>query len=325
VINFVFMQLPDELKNKLDELSLNVSLAEWTRAFHHLSQLYRDESRGREIGRLSSDRLREAYVHVRLPATYAAVVQVLEEVKRRAPDVVIETMADVGSGPGTGVFAAADVFSTLKRVVCYERDSGFIALARRLSEYLGHLAKQWVQADVTRECALKQEDLVLASYALGELDPKERSAVVGSLWNGTGKVLVIVEPGTPHGFEVIRAVRQELIGLGGKIIAPCPHMNPCPMAKGDWCHFSARVERSSLHRQIKGGALNYEDEKFSYVVAACEPGIPIEGRILRHPQKNSGFVIVEVCSGSGIKQMTVTRKSKDDYRRMRKAEWGDSF
>ena len=36
---------------------------------------------------------------------------------------------------------------------------------------------------------------------------------------------------------------------GANILAPCPHARPCPLAAPDWCHFSARVARSRLHRE----------------------------------------------------------------------------
>ncbi len=318
------MQLPVELKNRLDELSLNVSLSEWARAFQQLSDLYRNHERGVAIEKLANDRMRAAYAHVRLPATYAAVMHVLEELRRRLPELFIASLADVGSGPGTGVFAAAEIFSGLKQVSCYERDGGFITLSQKLLEGWKDFEIEWIQADVTQDIGLKEHDLVLASYALNELGAEERFSCIERLWKGSGKVLVIVEPGTPRGFEVIREVRKELISLGASIVAPCPHQKPCPMGVGDWCHFSARVERSRLHRQMKGGALNYEDEKFSYVIASRGPGVPIQGRILRHPQKKSGFVVAEVCGATGIQQVTTTRKSKEMYRQMRKAEWGDS-
>jgi ribosomal protein RSM22 (predicted rRNA methylase) len=84
--------------------------------------------------------------------------------------------------------------------------------------------------------------------------------------------MVIVEPGTMKGFSLLLALRDEMIGLGGHIIAPCPHHNACPMApiavdeaSGDRCHFAARCERTALHRRLKSGALGYVD--CSFVIA----------------------------------------------------------
>jgi ribosomal protein RSM22 (predicted rRNA methylase) len=95
-------------------------------------------------------------------------------------------------------------------------------------------------------------------------------------------------------------------------------------AAGDWCHFSQRVERTSQHRQLKGGALGYEDEKFSYLIAA-KSTVPSKGaRIVRHPSKHSGHVQLALCTAEGkLENHTVTRSSKEAYKRARKVEWGD--
>ena len=102
-------------------------------------------------------------------------------------------------------------------------------------------------------------------------------------------------------------------------------------AVGDWCHFSQRVERTSQHRQLKGGTLGYEDEKFSYLIAAK----PIAGktdvasaaaRIVRHPGKHSGHVKLSLCTPQGqIENRTVARSNKAAYKSARKAEWGDTW
>ena len=45
---------------------------------------------------------------------------------------------------------------------------------------------------------------------------------------------------------------------------------------------------------------------------------------MRHPGKHSGHVQLVLCTAEGkIENRTVTRSSKDAYKRARKAEWGD--
>ena len=167
--------------------------------------------------------------------------------------------------------------------------------------------------------------LVVISYTLGELPQAAAEAVLNKAWKCAGKFLVLIEPGTRRGFAAINAARSALIANAAAILAPCPHHFTCPMAAaGDWCHFSQRVERTSQHRQLKGGALGYEDEKFSYLVAAKSAAQSTGARIVRHPGKHSGHVQLALCTAAGkIENRTITRSSKEAYKRARKAEWGD--
>jgi ribosomal protein RSM22 (predicted rRNA methylase) len=119
--------------------------------------------------------------------------------------------------------------------------------------------------------------------------------------------------------------RKQLLGMGAHIAAPCPHEKECPMAEGEWCHFTCRVQRSQLHRRLKGGEAPYEDEKFAYMAFVREPGLPVQYRILRHPQVRQGHVMVTVCGEDGIKMHTVSRKDGALYRQIRDAGAGDGM
>ena len=136
---------------------------------------------------------------------------------------------------------------------------------------------------------------------------------------------MIIEPGTPEGFAIIRSLRQELLAVGAYLAAPCPHANECPTPAGDWCHFSERLERTSEHRSTKGGQLGYEDEKYSYVIFSREPVALPAARILRHPRKHSGHTEFELCTPEGLKRETISRKQGERFRTAKKAEWGDTL
>jgi ribosomal protein RSM22 (predicted rRNA methylase) len=137
--------------------------------------------------------------------------------------------------------------------------------------------------------------------------------------------LVVIEPGTPRGAATIAAIREELFTLGAHMAAPCPAAMPCPLTAPDWCHFAARVERSSLHRRLKGGDLGYEDEKFSYVAVLREPVALSGARVLRHPQHRPGLIELELCTIAGTRRERATKRDKDRFRAARKASWGSRY
>jgi ribosomal protein RSM22 (predicted rRNA methylase) len=273
---------------------------------------------------------RAAYLAVRMPATYAAISRVFAEIKLRAPQEEIASLLDLGAGPGTTLFAAAEQFPQLRQATLIESNAGWIAMGKRLAEQSDSAAiqqAQWMKQDLRSDLACEKHDLVVISYTLGELPQPAAEAVLNKALKCAGKFLVVIEPGTRRGFAAINAARSALIASAAIILAPCPHHFTCPMAAaGDWCHFSQRVERTSQHRQLKGGALGYEDEKFSYFVAARNNLPSTRARIVRHPGKHSGHVQLVLCTAEGkIENRTVTRSSKEAYKRARKAEWGDSW
>ena len=155
-----------------------------------------------------------------------------------------------------------------------ERDRGFAALGREILDAAApETAIAWKQADLRSaltDLGSATFDLVLISYALGELLADVRARVLDAAWRATSAdgALVIVEPGTPRHFQSVIDARDVAAAHGATIAAPCPHAAACPMAAaGDWCHFSARVPRTQEHRRLKAGSLSYEDEKFSYLIA----------------------------------------------------------
>jgi ribosomal protein RSM22 (predicted rRNA methylase) len=307
------VSLPAELQSALEQETRMVDRKLLMKAAAELSQLYR---KGAKESHSPMDNPTHclAYAISRMPATYAANTAVMQQLP--TPPA---TLLDLGSGPATGAFAAHSLFPGLTAATCYEKERGLITLGKRLSSHLP-FAIDWIQGRLQPK-QFEEHALVLLSYSLGEMTQWE--ALLAQAWGATGQYLVLIEPGTPRGFERVRAARQLLLQQGAHLVAPCPHCAACPLPANDWCHFSQRTERSALHRDAKGGSLPYEDEKFSYVILAKEPVSLPAARILRHPLKRSGHVQLQLCTQNGIATTTVSRRSGPDYSRARKAQWGD--
>jgi ribosomal protein RSM22 (predicted rRNA methylase) len=182
---------------------------------------------------------------------------------------------------------------------------------------------KWLEHDLEIQEEFPSHDCVILSYSIGEL--KSPISLLEKAWQATKKLLLIVEPGTPVGFDRIRNKCKQLIDWGAHLVAPCPHQAACPMQGGDWCHFAARVERTSLHRKLKSGTLGYEDEKFSYIAAAKNPVVLPPSRILSPPDKHSGHILLKLCTAEGVKTPTLSKKMGDPYKKARKADWGDAI
>jgi len=320
------MRLPAELLDAIQQETDKVDRRKLVQATAQLTAHYK--AADFSTAAIATEAHRAAYLAVRLPATYAAVRRVFEEINARAPQAEITSLLDLGAGPGTALFAANEEFPSLQNATLVEADAEWLALGKRLAaqrQMPGALKVQWSKQDLRSGLTCEKHDLVVISYTLGELPQAAAEAVLNKAWKCAAKFLVVIEPGTRRGFAAVNAARSAMIANAASIFAPCPHVGACPMAvAGDWCHFSQRVERTSQHRQLKGGDLGYEDEKFSYVVAAKSAMPPVGARIVRHPGKHSGHVQLALCTPQGrIENRTVTRSSKEAYKRARKAEWGD--
>jgi len=289
-----------------------------------LSQRYRSAGRAPNLRGLDAAEL-HAYLATRVPATFAATRRVLGEIATVKADWAPRSLLDLGSGPGTATWAAADVFTSLDSALLVESDPGMATIAARLAEgglsrFVGEL--DWARGDAA--CLeLPPSDLVVAGYVLGELGHEREEPALRSWWHATLGELVIVEPGTPAGFERLRVARDNLISWGAHVTAPCPHDGRCPMEGSDWCHFAVRLERSALHRDLKAAKLGYEDEKYSYLVVSPDRSSSPAARLVRSPRPHKGHVRLVVCEPAGLNERVVSRRDKDIYRQAREARWGD--
>jgi ribosomal protein RSM22 (predicted rRNA methylase) len=319
------MQLPSSLQMAIDEVTESLGLCQLIEAREELTKRYRQPVPGSQF--MTTEAQRQSYVVSRMPATYAALQSAFQAIRERG-DVPIKSLLDLGAGPGTGMWAACDHFPDIETITLIEKDKALLTLGKQLAQFskdqVMHRAN-WQEGDLEKLSDLPPHDLVILSYSIGELNPQRIEPLLNLCWNAAKQLILIVEPGTPVGFERIRLIRRQLIDQGAHLIAPCPHQLACPMEGGDWCHFAARVERTSLHRRLKGGSLGYEDEKFSYV-AATKTSFPLPAsRILSQPDRHSGHVILKLCTPEGVQRPTISKKMGDLYKQTRRAEWGDVF
>ncbi len=321
------MNLPLSLRQALARTLAATPPSELAAAAAALSARYREERRdGRLYVASETDAL--AYLAVRLPATYAAVRASFAAVAAARPDFAPKTALDVGAGPGTALWAAADCWPGLAEALLVEASPIFRACGDALAAEADLPRITWRIADLARETIdSAPRDLVTAAYVLNELAPEHRTPVVERLWQTSADMLVIVEPGTPAGFARILAARGQLIAAGAHVIAPCPHGAACPLAPPDWCHFVERLPRSRLHRQVKEAEVPFEDEKFSYVAVSRRPAATaVTARVIARPRRASGRVTLKLCrsDGSAAERLS-SRRDGPAFKRAARSDWGDAL
>jgi ribosomal protein RSM22 (predicted rRNA methylase) len=314
--------IPPDLKAAIDRYlakSVAGSLVDKTK---RMSERYR-QGRGSD-GALDFG----AYLVARLPATYAAVEFCLAELARRCPQFSPRTLLDVGSGPGTAAWAATAAYPDISTVTFLDNNPLFLKLASSLTAQGDHVALQearTLNADLGDLSGEASADLVVTAYALAEMPLAKARDTAIALWKACEITLLVIEPGTPQGFARIHEVRVALLAEGAHLIAPCTHVNACPMQSPDWCHFSVRLARRRDHMHAKKATVPFEDEKFSYLIASRQPSALQGARILAPPIESKAEIKFKLCAENGLTQQSIARRDKAEYKRVRKLDWGDLF
>jgi ribosomal protein RSM22 (predicted rRNA methylase) len=268
-----------------------------------------------------------AYALARMPATYAAVIASLNALQEIRPDFAPRSLLDCGAGPGTATWACSEAFPSLDSFTLLDANPALRMLALGLADGSSRIpAIHYDLGDAAEKIAdAPSADLVIASYVINELNDAARTKLIAAMWGKTNDTLVIVEPGTPSGYQRILDARAQLIAAGAHVIAPCPHDNACPLAKPDWCHFSQRLQRSRVHKQLKSAELPYEDEKFIYVALSRVPVAQRPARVLAQPFTNKIAITAKLCTDDGAIAAVAPRRDKAAYARFRKLNWGDAI
>lgn len=335
------MDLPQELKIAAETLIEGYKPQQLKRTAQELSERYRNESgSGKKL--LTEDLEASVYSLVRMPATYGAVASAINYAMEYYSGEPPRTLLDVGAGTGAASWAICNNLN-LEHITCLERETAMRKVGARLMQEGDSVLQNadWISADLTafapegtksennsKNETLPNADLVVASYVLNEMGETERRKVLLNLWKAANKLLLIVEPGSMKGAQVIADIRKQLLAEGAHIVAPCPHEGECRLAVNDWCHFSCRVQRSKLHKELKEGDVPYEDEKFSFIAfvrdkADC-PNVT-KARIIRHPYIEKGLVKLELCSVNQNSEVTIRKRDGEAFKYARKAKHGDSF
>lgn len=308
--------IPPNILEACQDILREMPLSQLEKAAAELSLAYRSQSEGKKSTKYMTTRAHKlAYLALRFPSTFASTTYVLKQI----PEPIM-SLIDFGSGPGTVLAAASNLFPMLTHAHLVEHDAELIGISRKL---LSHFPLKEIASQMPSHA---KANLVTAAYSLSELPHVDLDHMVDRLWDAADKYLVVIEPGTPYGFQIVHQVRERLIRKGGIIVAPCTHENLCPLyAKGDFCHFAVRFNRTFWQKRVKGGELGYEDEKFSYLIMTKDPVERAYSRVVRAPMHRSGHTLLTLCSPKGLEETTISRKEGDLYQKAKKLVWGSVF
>ncbi|XWS50132.1 hypothetical protein CRYUN_Cryun12cG0062400 [Craigia yunnanensis] len=179
-----------------------------------------------DIGLTYRDDETVAYVASRMPAVYSACHRVLSEVRKRLPGFLPTKVLNFGAGTGSAFWAMREVWpKSVEKINIMEPSPSMQRAGRSLIQDM-ELLQVSIESYVSFQALTKEisqsereHDLVIASYVLGEIPSlNDRITIVRQLLNLTQDVLVLVEPGTPHGSNIISQM---------DVLSPHAYMIPC--------------------------------------------------------------------------------------------------
>src|SRR4051794_37072865 len=182
--------LPPDLKAALDAKLHGLSRGDAAARAAAISRTYRGGGGSGAI-RNESDAL--AYALARMPATYAAVVACLNAVREIRPEFAPKKLLDVGAGPGTATWAAAQAFDCLNEFTAIDANPALRTLALDLAAdqaRLRSLHYSQAEASTGLRDAVANADLVLASYIIGEMNADRQAALADLMWAATRDTLL---------------------------------------------------------------------------------------------------------------------------------------
>src|ERR1700754_3258232 len=168
--------LPAELKAALDGKLRGFSRSDAAARAASISETYRG---GGGSGTIRSEVDALAYALARMPATYAAVTASLNALVEIRPGFAPLSLLDVGAGPGTATWAAAEAFSSLRNFALLDANTALRTLALELAHDSHRLRYMAYRRGEARAALADSEaaDLVVASYMIGEITEPERQAL----------------------------------------------------------------------------------------------------------------------------------------------------
>jgi ribosomal protein RSM22 (predicted rRNA methylase) len=322
------LSLPENLEAAIRELLKTLPASQWVSEAQALSRRYRGECKASPPALARGEEQALAYLAQILPATFAQLSGAMAAARAQAPSWQPRTLLDIGSGSGTALWAAMAQWPSLTHFTAWERETAFINMGQRLalaSELLTKSPVKWERIDVSRRLPHTSEmyDLVVIGHVLNELKPDVQQKVVACAWEHCAGVVLLVEPGTSAAFPALKSAREQLLALGARTLAPCPHDHPCPLVD-DWCHFPQRLQRPRFQRRAKAARSQWEDCKFAYAaLARFAPANVPWARIIRAPQVTKAYAEARLCTAGGIVRQRDGKNDRDAFKRTKKLQWGE--
>jgi ribosomal protein RSM22 (predicted rRNA methylase) len=327
-----FINLPTEINEAIADILSQPDNIGWLSRAEALHERYRSGKKHPQESYIRDTVDVAAYLGLRIPATYAQIYSALLQLQEVIPEWKPKSVLDLGSGPGTGVWATKNVWPGIEKANCIDNEGYFLTIGREL------FAKTKLSVDIAWDAdSLRSDfgsknnkyDLVILANVLNELESEEQQKTVARAFTQCSGVMIIIEPGTPHGTKVVESAYQN---FDNKCFILAPYMeNTFIPGKDHWIHFPQRFIRPEFQRRIRQHmrtsnlmASDWEETKYSYIaLSKIAPKTQAWGRVISPVKKQKAWFDLTVLTKKGIEKLQVLKRHKEHYNLAKNLKWGD--
>ncbi len=326
-----FATLPENIEKAISEVLSENTESEWVSRAKRLHERYMENTEG---GKTFIHDLTDAlaYLALRVPATYAQAFGALNATKELVENWKPTTVLDIGSGPGTAIWAAKEVWPSLEKAVCIDSDNNFLRIGETIAlKAQLPLSISWSKGKVENGFGERSEryDVVVLGNLLNELPAIERENILEKAYDVCKGVVIVIEPGTPSGSSITSSAFKRF-SSAGNLIAPYIG-NSFVTDNSYYLHFSQRFNRPQFQKRVRQYMRNdllsssdVEDAKYSYTAfGKLSPKIQPWGRVVGNSKIQKGFLEIPVLTHDAISWIKVMKRNKQQYRFAKELKWGD--
>lgn len=326
-----FANLPKNLNEAISFTIASQQNSEWLKRAEILHDRYMARDKNENDNFISDYADTIAYLALRTPATYAQIFGSLSQINELIPSFKPKSVLDIGSGPGTGIWAAKTIWPSINLATCIDKNEHLLVTGEEITQKADIIQNSlWTKWDSVRDEDLNvpMSDIVIVANVLNELPISEAKNLLGQAFNRCRGVLIIVEPATPFGIDIIQTSAKS---FANKNILLAPYIDNSFVAnKQQWLHFTQRFIRPEFQRRIRQRmrtdpltASDWEEAKYAYTAISKIPAeMKIWGRVIGLTQKQKGFIEIPVLTKDGISNLKVMKRHKNNYNFAKDLKWG---
>lgn len=330
-----FADLPEPIRNATSRIIARGNPRDVRKRIQTLHEQYMHSGRERSAPRrIVKDFMDvQAYLALRFAATYAQIYGALSQLQTVMPEWKPKRILDIGTGPGTGIWAAHAIWPTIDTATGIDQIGYFLAVASEFQNNVENSPNVFWKKQPIDDWIIHSDtqayDIILVANVLNELSYHTADRLVNTVSKSRASLVVFIEPGTEQGAALVHKYAQKLTEertviapyVGGSVVSD----------KKARVYFSQRFHRPDNLRRIRQDmrdssrmAADWEEAAYSYVAASNTPLSSVTwGRCIGPVKKHTGYLVFPVLTATGIQTARVLKRNKDEYAKYLRVRWGD--